>query len=193
MAKGLDFRNVGLVGVAMADTTLNIPDYRSQERTFQLITQVAGRAGRGDKEGKVIVQTMEPDNAAIKAAANYDYESFFQGEIEFRSMMNYPPFTNIAVVESLSKSHDKAKWVMEEWDKYIKRIWKKGEGPEIFSPKLSEVMGPGAGGFRYYSLIKCKREDRNRLVFEVMRFKSALLQREKEVSLLIDINPYGSF
>ena len=194
VAKGLDFRNVGLVGVAMADTTLNIPDYRSQERTFQLITQVAGRAGRGDREGKVIVQTLEPDNSAILAAANYDYERFFEEEIRYREMMNYPPFTNIVVVEAISKNHDKALWVIEEWDKYIGKKWpKEGSGPEIFSPKLSETPGQGSTGFRYYSMIKCGREYRNQLIYEVMRFRKALLERERDVSFIVDVNPYGSF
>ena len=77
VAKGLDFRNVGLVGVISADVSLNIPDYRSTERTFQLVTQVAGRAGRGDMQGKVIVQTSTPDNFALIAAARHDYKSFF--------------------------------------------------------------------------------------------------------------------
>ena len=76
VAKGLDFRNVGLVGVVAADVSLNIPDYRSTERTFQLVTQVAGRAGRGDQQGVVIVQSYTPDNFALTAAAHHDYQSF---------------------------------------------------------------------------------------------------------------------
>lgn len=193
VAKGLDFRNVGLVGVAMADTTLNIPDYRSQERTFQLITQVAGRAGRGDREGKVIVQTLEPDNEAIKAAANYDYEKFFRNEILFREMMNYPPFTNIVVVEALSKNHDKALWAINQWDGYIKKKMPEEGGPEIFKPKLSDTPVQGSSGFRYYSMIKCGREHRNQLIYQVMRFRRALLEKERGVSFLVDVNPYGSF
>ena len=102
VAKGLDFHNVGLVGVIAADATLNIPDYRSAERTFQLITQAAGRAGRGDRRGKVIIQTYEPDNYSLVAAANHDYESFFKEEIRLREFMEYPPFTDLIMVNFTS-------------------------------------------------------------------------------------------
>ena len=77
VAKGLDFKNVGLVGVVSADVSLNVPDYRSTERTFQLVTQVAGRAGRGGEEGLVIVQSYTPDNFALTTAAEHDYKKFF--------------------------------------------------------------------------------------------------------------------
>ena len=93
VAKGLDFRNVELVGVIAADSSLNIPDYRSGERTFQLITQVAGRAGRGEEKGKVIVQTYSPENIAIEAASKYDYDGYFEQEASFRRLMGYPPFS----------------------------------------------------------------------------------------------------
>lgn len=93
IAKGLDFKNVTLVGIIAADLSLNIPDYRSGERTFQLITQVGGRAGRGDKPGKVIVQTYNPDNYSITNAISNDYENFYNEEISIRKDMNYPPFS----------------------------------------------------------------------------------------------------
>ena len=96
IAKGLDFPNVTLVGVVAADMTLNLPDYRSVERTFQLITQVAGRAGRAEKKGRVIVQTYDPDHYGIKLAAQQDYRSFYRRESAFRKSALYPPFTIIA-------------------------------------------------------------------------------------------------
>ena len=95
IAKGLDFPNVTLVGVVAADSTLNLPDYRSVERTFQLITQVAGRAGRAEKSGRVIVQTYEPDHYGIQLAAKQDYRSFYRRESAFRKSALYPPFTQI--------------------------------------------------------------------------------------------------
>ena len=102
IAKGLDFPHVTLVGVVAADLTLNLPDYRSQERTFQLITQVAGRAGRAEDPGEVIVQSYKPEHPCIIAAANQDYRSFFTQEFERRRTGLYPPFTMIArlLVES---------------------------------------------------------------------------------------------
>ena len=92
IAKGLDFPNVTLVGVINADTALNLPDFRSSERTFQLLTQVAGRAGRADKKGQVLIQTFNPDHYAIRLAQAHDYEGFYQLEMAFRRKLNYPPY-----------------------------------------------------------------------------------------------------
>lgn len=92
IAKGLDFPNVTLVGVINADTALNLPDFRSSERTFQLLTQVAGRAGRADKAGEVLIQTFNPEHYAIKLAQTHDYERFYKTEMDFRRKLNYPPY-----------------------------------------------------------------------------------------------------
>ncbi|MBN1937300.1 MAG: primosomal protein N' [Anaerolineae bacterium] len=96
IAKGLDLPMVTLVGVITADTALNLPDFRAAERTFQLLVQVAGRAGRGLRGGKVIVQTYAPDHYAIQAAAKHDYEAFYARELAFRRQVGYPPFTRLA-------------------------------------------------------------------------------------------------
>jgi primosomal protein N' (replication factor Y) len=95
IAKGLDFPDVTLVGIILADTTLNLPDFRAKERTFQLITQMAGRAGRGTKLGEVMVQTYQPESTALQAAQHHDFISFFEEEIETRQQMGYPPFTHL--------------------------------------------------------------------------------------------------
>jgi primosomal protein N' (replication factor Y) len=87
---------VTLVGVISADTSLNLPDFRASERTFQLLTQVSGRAGRGEKEGEVVVQTYRPEDYSILTAAKHDYESFYRVEIENRRELNYPPFSQLA-------------------------------------------------------------------------------------------------
>ncbi|MFA4891329.1 MAG: primosomal protein N', partial [Candidatus Gracilibacteria bacterium] len=99
IAKGLHIPNVKLVGVILADIGLNIPDYRSSERNFQLLTQVAGRAGRSqdkDELGEVIIQTYSPDHFALQAAENCDYDSFYNIERQQRKLLNYPPFTSLA-------------------------------------------------------------------------------------------------
>jgi primosomal protein N' (replication factor Y) len=96
VAKGLDLPLVTLVGVISADTGLNLPDYRASERTFQVLTQVVGRAGRGLLGGRVILQTYEPDHYAVQSAARHDYSSFYQMELEFRRTLGYPPFTRLA-------------------------------------------------------------------------------------------------
>lgn len=104
VAKGLDFKNVTLVGVIAADLSLNLPDYRASERTFQLINQVSGRAGRGTKEGKVIVQTYNCESHSIVSAANNDYLGFYEEEIKIRKAMDYPPFSDIFLINLSSKN-----------------------------------------------------------------------------------------
>jgi primosomal protein N' (replication factor Y) len=96
IAKGLDIPSVTLVGVVNADTSLNLPDFRSGERTFQLLSQVSGRAGRGSAGGRVIIQTFSPDNYAIQAAARHDYLAFYEQEIAYRRQLHNPPFTQLA-------------------------------------------------------------------------------------------------
>ena len=95
VAKGLDFPNVTLVGVLAADSALNLPDYRSSEKTFQLLTQVAGRAGRSSKPGRVVIQTYQPGHYAVRHASNHDYSGFFQRELQIRQQFSYPPFSHI--------------------------------------------------------------------------------------------------
>ena len=106
IAKGLDFPRVTLVGVVAADMTLNLPDYRSRERTFQLLTQVAGRAGRGELPGQVIIQTYKPEDPTILASARQDYRAFFEEEFSRRRTGLYPPFTILArlLVESTAEA-----------------------------------------------------------------------------------------
>jgi primosomal protein N' (replication factor Y) len=98
VARGLDLPRVGLVGVVNADTALNLPDFRAGERTFQLLLQVAGRAGRGEFPGRVVVQSYQPEHYAIAAAVQHDYRTFFDKEIEYRRMLGYPPFGELAVL-----------------------------------------------------------------------------------------------
>jgi primosomal protein N' (replication factor Y) len=95
IAKGLDFPDVTLVGVINADTALHLPDFRAAERTFHLVTQVAGRTGRGPKGGRVLVQTFSPDHPAIRAAVHHDYAAFAAGELPMREMLRYPPFASM--------------------------------------------------------------------------------------------------
>jgi primosomal protein N' (replication factor Y) (superfamily II helicase) len=95
VAKGLDNRNVTLVGILAADAAFNLPDYRSGERGFQLLTQVAGRTGRGDLPGIVVVQTFNPDLPALKVSLSHDYLNFYTGELETRQTFVYPPFSQI--------------------------------------------------------------------------------------------------
>ncbi|MDR0846565.1 MAG: primosomal protein N' [Lactobacillales bacterium] len=108
VAKGLDFPNVTLVGVVNADTTLNLPDYRASEKTFELLTQVAGRAGRADKLGTVVIQTYNPKHYAVDLVRNHDYNEFYQKEMRYRKMGKYSPFYYGIRIEIVDKNEDKA-------------------------------------------------------------------------------------
>ncbi len=131
IAKGLDFPKVTLVGVVAADMTLNLPDYRSRERTFQLLTQVAGRAGRGTTPGQVFIQTYKPEDPTIRFAAAQDYRSFFESEFDHRRRGLYPPFTIMARVLVESSTGDTAKTCAESIEQQCRTLlethplWKK--------------------------------------------------------------------
>ena len=100
IVKGHDFPNVTLVGVLAADLSLHISDYRAAERTFQLLTQAAGRAGRGHRQGEVVIQTYQPEHYSVVTAAEQDYEAFFEQEIFLREMMHYPPKWHMLVIHA---------------------------------------------------------------------------------------------
>src|SRR5207237_9192974 len=109
-AKGLHFPNVTLVGIIYADMALHQPDFRAGERTFQLLTQVAGRAGRGDVEGEVFVQAFTPFHPAIQYARRHDFAGFYEQEIEFREQLNYPPLSRIALLTLKGRNEEKVKF-----------------------------------------------------------------------------------
>lgn len=133
ISKGMDFKNVTLVGVVAADTTLNLPDFRAAERTFQLLTQVSGRAGRGETEGKVVVQTYDPDHYSITLASKHDYISFYNREIELRRILKNPPFSDILYVTLASENEEQL----------INTCMKIGrEIQNIIDKKMVEMLGP---------------------------------------------------
>lgn len=190
VAKGLDFKNVALVGVVSADTTLNIPDYRSSERTFQLITQVAGRAGRGEKQGQVIIQTYEPNNYALIAAKSYDYGSFYQAETYLRNFMEYPPFGHIIGVYFTGEREDIILEIVDTFQTYMsKALGKDGEG-RILKPKLANNF-KGQGSIRYYVLLKCPIENRNKWIFYINDFIKKTIDKKIDCNVNVDINPYS--
>ena len=110
IAKGLHFPNVTLVGIIYADLALHQPDFRAGERTFQLLTQVAGRAGRGDVEGEVFVQAFTPSHPAIQYARRHDFPGFYEQEIEFREQLKYPPASRVALMTLKGRNEDKVKF-----------------------------------------------------------------------------------
>ena len=191
VAKGLDFQNVGLVGVISADVSLNIPDYRATERTFQLVTQVAGRAGRGKEKGTVVVQSYTPDNFALLAAKEHDYESFFNQEVRIRELMNYPPFSDLIVVDFTAKDNETAILAADHFMSYIKKCSIEGDGSNILTPKQSYYF-KGKDSVRYYIMIKCPKGYRNKYVHYIQGFAENMFMSKIECNVGIDINPYGT-
>ena len=122
IAKGLDFPRVTLVGIIAADLALNLPDYRSRERAFQLFTQVAGRAGRGDRKGKVIIQTYRPEDPVIGFAARQDYRAFFESEFRRRRNSLYPPFTNLARILAESEREEAAEKAIADMERDVRKM-----------------------------------------------------------------------
>ena len=182
IAKGLDFPNVTLVGVLNADTALNLPDFRSSERTFQLLTQVSGRAGRGEKAGEVIIQTFNPDHYTIQLAQHHDYESFFQQEMRIRHQTDYPPYYYTVKV---TVSHQEEMRAAQKAFQLAEQLRKQ------LSPQ-SILLGPTPGAIlriknRYYYqlIIKYKNEPRLQATLEDILQVS---QKDQRQGLLIAID-----
>lgn len=186
VGKGLDFRNVLLTGIIALDSTLNIPDYRSSERGFQMITQAGGRAGRGEERGKVVVQTYDPDSFAVVAGANHDTEAFYKKEIKIRELMNYPPFGSFAQINILGK--DK-KAVVETTGRWLKNI-ETTMGKNVIIGKKKNFNGKD---FKMMMLIKFSNKDRNKFVNMAEGLKNKLREEKCKCSSIIDINPYSTW
>ena len=185
IAKGLDYPNVTLVGVINADTALNIPDFRSSEKTFQLLTQVSGRAGRGDKPGEVFIQTYNPTHYAIQLAQGHQYERFFETEMRMRHMANYPPYFFTTMITFSSEEEGVALKKAVEVHKALKAN---------VSPN-AVVLGPTAKSIarmnnRYYFQIIVKYKNEPKL----QEFLEQLMMETQEVGskkllMTIDMEP----
>lgn len=190
IAKGLDFRNVGLSGIVSADVSLNIPDFRSAERTFQLITQAAGRAGRGDKAGSVVVQTYSPDNYAVKFAASQDYEGFYKTEMQLRKFLVYPPYSDLFQIVFTSELEENARMGAEIWYRKIRERLK-GERDNVYKPQEA-YLGKIKDIYRYSLIVKCPKGKRNNYSIVISEIKDEEnSKRKKEYKAVADINPYS--
>jgi primosomal protein N' (replication factor Y) len=184
IAKGHDIPNVTLVGVVAADLGLGMPDFRAAERTFQLLTQVAGRAGRGSLPGIVLVQTINPDHYAVRLAAAQDYQGFYEKELNFRRMMHYPPFSAMANVLVRSEKKEMAMRMSTELGYLLNP-----------PPEKLRVMGPAEAPvprlkneYRYQFLIKAaSRKALNELLQKIRNF--ALEHKWGATALVIDVDP----
>lgn len=144
IVKGHDFPNVTLMGILLADLSLYSSDFRAQERTFELLTQAAGRAGRGDKRGNVIIQTYDPSHYSIQTAMKHDYDAFYEQEIMYRELMDYPPVSNLLTVKVSSKNeqlaNDTPVWLLQETTKELRKIYyDEDDMPRAIGPSRASV------------------------------------------------------
>jgi len=184
IAKGHDIPNVTLVGVVSADIGLGLPDFRAAERTFQLLTQAAGRAGRGDLPGIVLIQTINPEHYAIRYASEQNYNGFYEKEIQFRKLMRYPPFCALANVLVRSQKQEDALTMSTELGRLLDPA---PEGLKILGPAEAPVPKLKSE-FRYQLLIKAANRKRlNETLRELQRF--AQERKWGPTSLVIDVDP----
>jgi primosomal protein N' (replication factor Y) len=184
IAKGHDIPNVTLVGIVSADVGLGMPDFRAAERTFQLLTQAAGRAGRGGLPGIVLIQTINPEHYAIRFAAEQDYQKFYEKELQFRRVMRYPPFAALANLLVRSERQEQAL----EWSGELGRMLNPApEGIKVLGPAEAPVAKIKSE-FRYQILVKANdRKKLNTLLRAVRQY--ALAQKWNPTALVIDVDP----
>jgi primosomal protein N' (replication factor Y) len=190
VAKGLDFSGVDLVGILAADGSLNIPDYRSAERTFQLIVQASGRSGRGDRRGQVVIQTYDPDHYAIKCAAENDYDTFFDTELMLRKYMEYPPFSDVAQVTVIAQDEAKAEICARRVREEILGSIGNAYGSCVLGPQKAAIYKMG-DDYRWRIYVKILPE--SLLLWErVLAFvKKKTNTDRKECRIIIDMNPFS--
>ena len=184
IAKGLDFPNVTLVGVINGDASLSIPDFRSGERTFQLLNQVAGRAGRADKPGKVIIQGFNIDHYSIVCASNHNYESFYNEEMRLRKLLKYPPYYNLCSIKVKSKNENKA---MEEGRKIVDYLKGCLDSTNIVLGPSNSNMFKVNNVYNVQIVIKYKKTE---LLLDKLDFINNRYVDNKDVLIDIDLNPY---
>ena len=205
IVKGHDFPNVTLVGVLAADLSLYVSDYHAAERTFQLLTQAAGRAGRGSEPGEVVIQTYQPDHYSVQAAKEQDYEAFYEQEMEYRRMLLYPPVWNMLVILCASKqeqtAYDSAKLLVQEidtWQENIKAAMERVG--EDFKKKRVFPVGPADPAVAkvndiYKKVIYIKTKDYQTLVELKDRLEHYMRDNKafKDTVVQFDFNPMSGF
>jgi primosomal protein N' (replication factor Y) len=185
IAKGLHFPNVTLVGVLYADLSLHVPDFRAGERTFQLLTQVSGRAGRGDVEGEVFVQSFTPFHPAIQFARRHDYLGFYEAEVEFREQLKYPPFARIALLTLKGRNEDKVRMSAEHLRKELDVAVGGWPGLVIAGPAPAPLV-KAESLYRYQIMIRCRAMLRMSGVLARLEASTSL---PDDVHLVIDVDP----
>ncbi|QGQ46907.1 primosomal protein N' [Metabacillus sediminilitoris] len=186
IAKGLDFPDVTLVGVLTADTMLNLPDFRASEKTFQLLTQVSGRAGRHELPGEVIIQTYAPEHYSIQLASHYDYDLFFEREMQLRKNHAYPPYYYLAL---LTVSHPEITKVVSVTEKIVQFLrWNVENETKILGPVACPIPRI-KDRYRYQCMVKYKREKNlNETLRKIMEHFQPEINSE-DLTIAIDLSP----
>jgi primosomal protein N' (replication factor Y) len=193
ITKGFDFQRVTLVGIVAADSSLGFPDFRAGERTFQLLSQVAGRAGRGEKGGKVIVQTFNPEHYAIRTAVLHDYTSFYENESSLRSQLGYPPFSHLVslklqgndketTMKSAHQLSDRIGGILSRWPKRGKEVVLLGPAEAA----ISKIKGK----HRWQILLKCGNMALLQLLLDRVDRWCRREFRSVGVHFIVDVDPY---
>ena len=182
ISKGLDFDNVTLVGVINGDASLNIPDFRSSERTFDLLNQVAGRSGRSTKSGKVIIQGFNLDHYSIIMASNHDYIGFYNEEMKIRKILSYPPYYNLTLIKINGLNYNE---VYNESNKIVNYLKGNLHNTIILGPSNCNI--PKINN-KYYMQIIIKYKNTN-LIIENLKFINEKYRKNKNINVDIDINP----
>lgn len=190
VAKGLDFPDVTLVGVVNADNSLYDENYSSNERCFDLITQVIGRSGRRDDQGMAVIQTINPFNECIELAARQDYKAFYSNEIELRRSLIYPPFCDIISVSFSGKDENKAAFCAKDFLSILSELNKTaGQKLIVLGPSPSKIHKLN-NQYRYRLCVKCRNSKNVRSLFNEILNKISKIKEYKEISVNIDLNPY---
>ena len=187
IAKGHDFPEVNLVGILDADLSLYFSDFRASEKTFQLITQVAGRAGRSKIEGKVVLQTYFPKNYVYTLCAKYDYLKFYDKEINLRETTNFPPYATIIRILNTSENDDKAKNLTHEMFILLKEIRVKYGRDFYFLEAMKSPVTKIKGKYRYQILLRFNKSKENEILEEVYQVLNN--KKSKFVTTFVEINP----
>ncbi len=187
IAKGHDFPDVTLVGILDADMSLYHQDYRSNERTFQLVTQVAGRAGRSDKGGKVILQTYAPNHYVYRYASKYDYEGFFQKENNVRKTTNFPPYTTIIRVLMTSEDEDKVIEVAKSIYRRIMEYAQDNKQDFLYIQAMKAPLGRIQNKFRYQIIARIKRDNESKIIAQF--YQVIERNQSRGVTVFAELNP----
>jgi primosomal protein N' (replication factor Y) len=186
IAKGLHFPNVTLVGIIYADLALHQPDFRAGERTFQLLTQVAGRAGRGDVEGEVFVQAFTPFHPSIQFARRHDFKGFYEQEMEFRQQLRYPPITRAALLTLKGRNEEKVKFSAEHIRREVDKLLGSLRDLIVAGPAPAPLLRAEAF-YRYQLMLRSPK-------MPALSRKLAELEKQvlpDDVTMTVDIDPVG--